>query len=266
MGAKENRMKIGTFFSRGLSSLVLSMVSVCLMASDDFATEPLESITFEELSKSDYTDHVIAFDKVFSVVQVDSFLEFGLGRATKYFLDKAPLVVSLEMASTYALQQSLQWYKICVKKFMPFYTNWRPTFRFCSEEMDRATTDAAIRNVFPESLSPSYEEEIADICTQGLSFCGGKCTVAFIDSGPYGRVDLVNEMLSRNTPIVAAHDTVAEGWARYFYGYKERLKVPENYVAITFRVRAGVTFWINKDVISQDVIAYLQQEASQMKP
>jgi hypothetical protein len=246
------------FLSNFIGIVVASSVfSTWLVASDEFVTEPLDSMTIEEMSKSGWTDHVLAFNEVFKVIEVKSLLEFGVGRSTKYFLDNVPKVVSLEIASTHALQQSLHWYQMCVKKFMPAYQNWRPTFRFCSEDVDVATVNAW-KGMLPESLSSSYMQEIADTCTQGLVLLEEPCMLAFIDSGPYGRVDLVNEILSRKVPIVAAHDTGASGWEYQYYAY-DRLKVPEEYMTITFPVRAKITFWIRKDILNEQQIDCLEK-------
>jgi hypothetical protein len=230
---------------------------------DDFASEPVEAITMGKLSESGWTDHVLAFDEVFKVIEVRSMVEFGIGRSTKYFLDKVPEVVSLEIGSTHALQQSLHWYQQCVKKFLPVYPHWRPTFRFCSEELDVATANAWQKGIFPDSLSPSYLQEIADTCAQVLGLADGECMLGFVDSGPYGRVDLVNELLSRKIPIVAAHDTGATGWERQFYAY-DRLKIPEQYVEVTFPVRAKITFWLNKDRFSEQDIMRIRQSISKI--
>ncbi len=230
----------------------------------DLITEPVEQMTVEAFSTSAWTDHTLAFEEVFKVIKVDSMLEFGLGKSTKIFLDNVPSVASLELASECTLNRSLSWYQECIKKFMPVYPHWRTSLRMCSADVGVLTANAFQGKPLPGSLSPAYFKEIADACAQGLALLNGTCTLAFVDSGEYGRADIVNELFSKKIPIVAAHDTIATDWERQFYGY-ERLDPPKGYVAITFPVRKHITFWIRQDLYGDETIGKIKLAAERME-
>jgi hypothetical protein len=241
------------FFSKSAGAILVSLILPLCVFGEDFMNEPLEQMTVQQLSASAWTDHVLAFEEVFKVIKVDSMLEFGLGRSTKIFLDRVPSVASLELASDFTLNRSMSWYQQCVKKFMPVYPNWKPSFRLCTAEVGALSKKALQSSPLLDPLTLAYFKEIADACTQGLSLLNGECTLAFVDSGEYGRGDLVNELFSRKVPIVAAHDTIETGIGGQYYGY-DRVNPPKEYVAITFPARRLITFWIRQDVYGDEII------------
>src|SRR5579872_5813640 len=69
------------------------------ISADIWINDP-EDITEEYLTRtsasSHYTEHVAHLKKVFDHLHVRTFLEFGLGFATKYFIDNSEHVVSVE--------------------------------------------------------------------------------------------------------------------------------------------------------------------------
>lgn len=76
--------------------------------------EPVEQITYEYLKSSNWTDHVQSFEKLFQIMEVKSFLEFGVGKGTKYFLDNCKQVTSVELVIHDRIVDIVPWYKSCL--------------------------------------------------------------------------------------------------------------------------------------------------------
>jgi hypothetical protein len=225
---------------------LLLLTTTSVYSSTDF-DEPLESLTLESFSQSAYTDHVLAFNEVFQIIPPKSFLEFGLGRSTKFFLDKCPIVASLELTSLCTASLSFPWYKQCTDKFINSYDNWRPSLRFCSPLMNTLTRDGKGGVPSPD-VEAEFLKEINSITKQGLTLIGNDCSIAFVDSGTAGRVDIVNALLAHKIPIVAAHDT------KSFFYHWERIHLPKEYVAFVFPAREGITFWIDSTRFDKETL------------
>jgi hypothetical protein len=251
-----------------MQTLVFSLVLFCFnpwFSSSQYGgvlEEDIDSYNLETLSTNSWTEHVAVFEKIFKLITVDSFLEFGVGRSTKYFLDNCPNVASLELTCEYAPAKKLidPWYRACVEKFVPRFPRWKHHMRNCRWIVDSTTyyyweKDPTTLSFNPLQVSTKYLLEVRDICADGLKLLGKPCSLAFVDSGLSGRVDIVNELLRRRIPIVVAHDTNNE--TDQFCGY-QRLEHPPQYTFIHCRTICGVSIWLRTDCISPDVIAKLR--------
>ena len=233
--------------------LVTLFVSISMNGfASELSQEPAEAFSVDALARSAYTDHVVAFDEVFSLLPVKSMVEFGLGRSTKFFLDRCPMVASLELTTYCTASLSFSWYKQCVDAFIDATDHWRPSLRFCSPLMNLLTGDGK-GGVPSKEQEALFIKEISSICAQGLLLAGEECSLAFVDSGTAGRVDIVNALFERKVPIVVAHDTRSP-----FYHW-ERLQVPKHYMAIEFPVRERITFWFDTERFDQTVFDELHK-------
>lgn len=210
----------------------------------------IDDITYESLANNDWTDHVRAFRCLFAVETISSFLDFGTGRGTKFFLDQCDHLTSYEI-STNSRNMS-EWYQASLTAYVN-YKNWTPVHIFASENFDYFNVDYG-RNYHDIHLRNSIEYakyllEVQSICDAALSM--GPYDAAFIDPGIVTRADFVNCLLGR-VDIIAAHDT--RDW---IYGWA-RIKDDPDYEKIRFLRGCGVDFWIKKD--RQDLIRALKTE------
>src|SRR5262249_53075685 len=89
------RKKFAKIFS---SAFLIMSISTQLHAQTSTTQQECDAITYEKLAQDPWTDHVVCFQELFSQTHITSFLEFGLGRATKYFLDNCESVTSIELS------------------------------------------------------------------------------------------------------------------------------------------------------------------------
>jgi len=188
------------------------------------------------LASNIYTDHVRHFRKLFEKEHVHSFLEFGIGYGTKYFLDHCDEVTSCEILVP---EQTAEWFHHTIELFHE-YPNWIPLLKRVGSAMQRANQLAVVERKDPAIYDATYLLEIKAICDE---LCKNKhFDVAFVDVGFHMRGDLVNELFDR-VPIIVAHDT---NIAPEIYGW-DRVYTPSNYQKIVFSEGQGVTMWIRKD-------------------
>ncbi len=195
----------------------------------------VEDLTYDVLYKSDYTDHVQHFNKIFQGRPVGRFLEFGLGYGTKFFLDHCDHVTSCEILVP---GQNDHWFRE-TQNLLRKYQNWQPLLKWGSVRMGYAN-DLSLSSFDPSLYDAAYLLEIKDICDE--LFENASYDVAFVDAGFHMRGDIVNELFDR-VPVIAAHDTNGNdeiwGWTR--------VHTPSNYVKIVCKEGMGVTFWVRKD-------------------
>jgi hypothetical protein len=81
------------------ASLALMYCCGCPMAADIYINDA-EEITEEFLtstgSSCHYTEHVAHIKRIFNNLHVRTFLEFGVGFSTKFFIDQSDHVISVE--------------------------------------------------------------------------------------------------------------------------------------------------------------------------
>lgn len=207
----------------------------------------LNQITYESLQQNAFTDHVRAFRALFDFYPIASFLEFGLGLGTKFFLDHCDQVTSIELLVKNRHSFVIPWYCDCLDLFKN-YSNWSPRLHVFSNRVNEAN-DLAIRNLNPELYNSDYLREIDSFFDE--LFQNSHFDLAFVDPGMHIRGDLVNALFNR-VEIIAAHDTnfnsASYGW------YK--IQTPENYEKISCNYGSGITFWVSKE--KKDLIHYLK--------
>src|SRR4051794_4797877 len=92
-------------------------------------TYTIDDITYESLATNPWTDHVRAFRCLFAVQHISSFLDFGTGHGTKYFLDHCDHVTSCEISTTN--RNMFDWYQAGLSAYVN-YKNWAPYHIFTS--------------------------------------------------------------------------------------------------------------------------------------
>jgi hypothetical protein len=218
-------------------------------------------------NETGYTEHVRHFKKLFSMMKVRGFLEFGCGFSTKYFIDNSEKVISVEFVTP---GSGPDWLKYCIdlyrncKTWTPIAyfagqgldTSWAPNKYIGAESVYKAAayqprylkSYALIDNSFLTDLDTFVKQQVAD----------NTIDVAFVDAGVCLRGDLV-QVLFNKVPIIAAHDVASKERRRQndVYGYG-RVVVPENYVEIRVPFGMGTAFWVKKEDKYLDVVKGLQ--------
>lgn len=257
---------------------LLFLISFCLFADVKNADE----ITKEYLCNSPYsyyTDHVNVFDEIFSVIEVDGFLDLGPGYSTKYFLDHAKHVVSVEFVTQHF---GPDWLHV----FLELYNsklNWHP-YAYLSdynqqkseyltaphlkilqgtEKLCFAGSEACkIKNRMRFS-STQYLIEIDQLIEQLLFdfsiLYDSTCDAALVDSGMLTRGEFVQALFNR-VPIIGAHD-IPEIFTQIDpnmddYGYST-IRTPANYESVWIGGNIcllGVMIWVNKDDPRAEII------------
>lgn len=227
-----NRIK-----STGISiALMIGLLPTALHAFN------VEELNYETLAKDAYTEHVIAFRCLFSVTKIGAFLELGMGRGTKYFLDHCDQVTSLEISIESRAKDIDLWCLECLDSYRSFQ-KWTPKFYRSSKVMDFYNRSYALnywletQAYFPDYLE-EYLSEVNAICNDLLK--ERSYDVVFIDPGIFTRADFVNAFFGR-VGIIVAHDTHTDyyGWPRVVnHPDYERIDHKANY--------EGTTFWIHK--------------------
>jgi hypothetical protein len=211
-----------------------------------FLTAHSEEITYESLESNDYTWHVKNFRVFFDKIHVRHFLEFGLGRGTKYFLDNCDEVTSVEILVP---GMSKNWYLQCLEMF-EYYQNWKPSFYMGSDSLGKANHVRLYEGKDFALSDAAYLTELQALCD--LIFSTKTYELVFVDPGIYLRGDLIN-MLFGKTDIIAAHDT---NTVATLYGW-DKIKVPQEYEVVKFTNRTGLTFWVKKN--RTEVISVLKE-------
>jgi hypothetical protein len=194
----------------------------------------------EYLVSNPWTDHVMHLDKLFQIQKIHSFLEFGLGEGTKYYLDHCDEVTSVELLDE-AKKGNLSYYQKCVDLFSS-YSHWHPILHLCGRTIDQAVSIAEELKIDPTSVNDEYMLEIHAICDS--LFKTKTFDVAFVDSAVIVRGSIVNALFDR-VDIIVAHDFNA---LPNIYGWSW-IKMPSHYEQIVFTEGSGTSFWIKKDKV-----------------
>jgi len=191
-------------------------------------------------------DWVRYFDRLFQTVEIDNFLEFGLGVGTEFLCDHAKNVTSVELSTG---DYNLEWTNQ-TKEQLKDYTNWTLHYVQIPDEIQKSNQDA-INNQYPlEDLSylPVLENIVVPFMEER------EYDVIFVDPGIHNRGDIVNFAFG-HAPIIAAHDSDRTGRVIPFvYGYNI-VKVPENYTEIHREdTYCGTTFWVDHTMEGSDAL------------
>lgn len=195
--------------------------------------------TYDDLAGSLWTDHVNHFEKLFGLFPVDSFLEFGVGEGTYYFLQHCNHVRSVELLSKNNAAANERYYNACIGLFKDF-PNWEPSVYRCSN-LIAAAVDIAETGKDPATVDDAYMIEINALCD--VIFKERRYDVAFVDPGIVIRGSFVKALFGR-VKIIAAHDVSFHG---NIYGWAWIPEHPD-YERISFYNGSGTSFWIRKDL------------------
>lgn len=234
-------IKLGQKLRSSLCLLLLLPLNIDASSGPELRSE-------EYLASSLWTDHVKQFAKLFQIQKIDSFLEFGVGEGTKYYLDHCGEVTSIELLGR-AKIGNIPYYEECLSLFSS-YSNWFPILHICGRAIDEAVSIAEEQHVDPTSLNAHYMLEIHAICDD--LFKNKSYDAAFVDSGVIVRGSIVNALFDR-VDIIAAHDINA---LPNIYGWSW-IQTPSNYEQIVFTEGSGTSFWIKKDRV--DLIEQLKR-------
>lgn len=216
-----------------------------------------------------YTEHIRHFKLIFDQMKVRTFLEFGVGLSTKYFLEKSEKVISVEFVTH---GTGPEWLIHCMQLFQNYRT-WMPIAylsgynedtkwaRYQYNGLESVYQAAAYQPVHRKSyreIDSSFLGDLDNFILQQTA--GNNVDIAFVDAGVCLRGDLVTTLFNK-VPIIVAHDFGSKATIvlNDIYGYG-RIIVPDNYVEIVIPFGMGTAFWIVKDEkyqkIIQDLTAY----------
>lgn len=259
-----------------------SLLLVCAFGWNfsSFAEEEIsdpEQISYEWLVdsgfKSGYTDHISHFHEIFNTFHVNTFLEFGLGYSTKYFLDSCEKVISVEFVTN---GSGPDWIKKCLALYKDYShwipityfsgcqgdTQWAPYKYMGSDHVYNACSYQCASHKDYSLIDSNYLREL-DLFITSLTKCYS-IGCAFVDPGIYLRGDLVS-LLFFKVPIIVAHDTAPRILKQDadVYGYS-RIRTPDTYEEIEIPVGTGTTVWVQKQDSFQSLIEALKNYAAQV--
>jgi hypothetical protein len=222
-------------------------------------------ITYEtlfELSSSiSYTDHVMHFKRLFSLIEVDTFLEWGCGYSSKLFLDSSKNVISVELLNSVS-EEAKYWLNHCIELFGQ--PKWNAFIETGTESIRNACSYQCSTHKDYALIDPTYVKDLDEYIKNILS--KNKVNVSFVDAGVYIRGDLTELSLQNKIPIVVAHDTanlfpdypilVERETNEGLYGWF-KIKQHDDYEKIFMNYGCGTMFWIRKDL--PEVIKGMQQ-------
>lgn len=222
-------------------------------------------------AETGYTEHVRHFKRLFNNCQVRTFLEFGVGFSTKYFIDNCENVISVEFVTP---GTGPEWLQYCMNLYASCKT-WTPIAYFAGLGLDTSWTPykylgadsvykaAAYQPVYRKSYAPidsSFLDDLNKFVQEQVT--ANTIDVAFVDAGVCLRGDLV-QVLFNKVPIIAAHDIASKEKRQLddVYGYG-RIIVPQNYVEIFIPFGMGTAFWIKNEASYANLIQDLQNYAA----
>ena len=159
-------------------------------------------------------DWVMPFLSSIEDRKLNKIVEFGLGVNSKYLMDNALELHSIEIV------------------VRPEQDGWADYVReLLSEKNSRITV---IKHI------DAYDDELIDKIDAVFD---ADYDLAFVDSGAHCRGDLVNYCLDMGIPIIIAHDTAHGNEAYGWY----KIEVPEEYEEKVYNSGQGTTVWIKKN-------------------
>ncbi|MDH5298166.1 MAG: hypothetical protein OEV91_04035 [Desulfobulbaceae bacterium] len=189
--------------------------------------------------KNVFTDHGQYFSKLFAVIPVKNFLEFGLGEGTRFFLDNCQRVMSVELATGPMHSPSSLWFEKCQNMYAN-YQSWTPLYHECGDSLSKADQIARVEKIHPATKDGDYLHELRDLVD--TIFAENSFDLAFVDCGIHTRGDIVN-LLFDKVDIIAAHDF---NDSPEVYGW-DIIKVPSNYKMVRFSKGQGTVFLVKEN-------------------
>lgn len=230
-----------------------------------------DDITYESLvqigSDTAYTDHVPHFREIFKKLKVRTFLEFGVGFSTKYFLDFSDKVISVEFVTH---GTGPEWIKKCMELYrdisnwipLVYFSgyqsdpNWAPYKYLGSENLYKAASYQSATHKNYALIDDFYLTELNDFMAKLVQ--SNRIDIAFVDAGIYIRGDMV-QLLFGKVPVIVAHDTYCRAWGHKddVYGYS-RIVTPDNYEELFIPAGQGTTVWVIKKDAYMDLTQSLK--------
>lgn len=218
------------------------------------------------------TGHIVVFKRLFEATKVKTLLEFGLGYSTKYFLDHANKVLSIDFIThgygPNVMQKFLKvyadysnWIPIAFfSGYMGWDYSWAPYKHLGSDSVYRATSyqNANCKNY--AKIDDFYLVELNAFITNLLKY--NRADVAFIGHAIILRGDIA-QLLFQKVPIVIVHNSNARQLndPNDLYGISS-IAAPDNYEEIFFAVEGGTTAWVQKTEKYAGLIDALQKFAA----
>lgn len=236
----------------------------------------LNEITYEWLRAAGDDDggseFISSIREIFNDHKIKSFLEFGVGYSTKYFLDSCNRVLSIEVI-TYGYGPEK------LRRFIEFYrdySNWVPIAYFSgyrgdmswapykylgSDSVYKACSYQCSTSLSYEPVDPFYLKELGEFLNNLTKY--NKIEVALIHPILFLRGDLVR-LLFQKVPIIIGYHTAGrmKGEVNEVWGYG-RVETPEDYEEIYIPSPQGTTVWIAKKAEYSDLIEKLQHLSHQ---
>ncbi|HSX13105.1 MAG TPA: hypothetical protein VLE96_01615, partial [Chlamydiales bacterium] len=223
-----------------------------------------------ETLDSGCADYIPFFKKLFERLKVRTFLEFGIGYRTKYFLDHTSKVISVEFITNGHNPKQMREYVNLYRNI----TNWTPIAFFSGYEGDMSWAPykyMGSENVYKAdsyqcanhrsyaSINGFYKDELNSFISN--LFKAYKATVSFVQPPIYLRGDLVQLLFDKSQIIIAQHTGIRYiGLKDDLYGYS-RVVTPDNYEEI-YLPNAGITVWMIKNDLTQELIAETKKYAN----
>ena len=231
-----------------------------------------DEITYQWLCSAGggYTDHIPHFNHIFSAKKMHTFLEFGLGFATKFFLDHCDRVISVEFVTN---GYGPDWLKECLMLYRraPHWTpiayfsdyskdmSWAPLYFVGGKMVSDACGYQCATHQWYALIDDSYLKELDGFISNIIDET--PVDIAFVDAGIYLRGDLV-QLLFGKVPLILAHDCPrTPGDKDDVYGYC-RVKPPADYEEITIRTGKNTTIWIRQNEELRELSTLLKRYAA----
>jgi len=229
------------------------------------SAEQCDCVTYDWLAtaskNTSYTDHIFHFRHLFNSMKVRGFLECGTGLSTKYFMDNAKKVTSIEFMTPstgdFLYKESVRLFKACPNWSNLTYNADLKDECFnnaCSYHYATHKDYALIDSKYIGNLETFIKNQIETARQEG-----NEIDVAFVDPVVALRGDMVNILLDNKVPVVVAHDTANDINGEMNEGLYEwfKVKVPADYEKVYISWGQGTTFWISKSL--PEVIASMQK-------
>ena len=262
-----------------------TMIAMTLFASAASAVmanqiNKASDITYEFLvelgEKGGYLDYLRHMNKLLSHKKARTFLEFGAGYQTKYFLDSCRKVISVDFITpSYTPYTSEDGVMNCLNLYRDF-SNWIPLIYFSGYQGDvnwapykYLGSDHLFRaNGYQASTLQNYSKIDGFYLVELNAFLSNllryhKVDVALVNPRMYLRGDIVT-LLFGKVPVIMAHDTTVRipGKKDDIYGYS-RIETPSDYEEIYLPIGSGTTVWISKKDDFKELIEELKIYAKQ---
>jgi hypothetical protein len=219
-----------------------------------------EEITFDWLTQEGVADHdtqhILVFQKIFDALKVRTLMEFGIGYGTKYFLDRASKVISVDII-THGYGPDL------MKKFLHVYRDysnwiaiamfsgyrgwdydWAPYKHLASEAIYKATSYACSFHKSYAKIDDFYLVELGNFLDKLLKY--NRIEVAFMGQSTFIRGEMI-QMLFGKIPVLVAHNTDKRNQKNPDDQYNLVLvETPDTYEEIFVPTQGGTTVWIEK--------------------